>query len=151
MEHYDTIFSCNATEALNIAAGFVQNEFIDSSELVILNTLTEHNSNELPWRFIPGASLIRLPGDRKGFINLDELEEILRKYNLEGIYGKKRIRIVTISGASNVLGTLNDIEAISKIVHKYNARILVDAAQLVAHHKIYMEKWDIDYLVLTGN
>lgn len=151
LEKYDTIFTCNATEALNIAAGLVQNEYADISGLVIVNTLMEHNSNELPWRYIPGASLIRFPVDSEGFVNLGELEQILRKYNLEGIFGKKRIRIVAISGASNVLGTINDMGAISKIVHKYNARLLVDAAQLVAHRKINMEKCGIDYLAFTGH
>jgi selenocysteine lyase/cysteine desulfurase len=115
-EKYETIFTCNTTEAINIAARFVQNEFADDSGLVILNTLLEHNSNELPWRYIPGAFLIRLSVDNEGLVNLEELELILKKYNRDGIFGKKRIRIVAICGASNVLGTFNDLDAISKIV-----------------------------------
>ncbi|MBU3914092.1 aminotransferase class V-fold PLP-dependent enzyme [bacterium] len=151
METYETVFTCNATEALNIAAEMLQTEDDDGSDLVILNTLLEHNSNELPWRYIPGASLIRFPVDDEGFVNPDELENILRQYNQEFVFGKKRIRLIAISGASNVLGSINDIKEISKIAHKYKTRVLVDAAQLVAHRRIDMEKWDIDYLTFAGH
>jgi selenocysteine lyase/cysteine desulfurase len=150
-ENYETIFTCNSTEAINMAARLVQDEYRDGSEFVILNSLLEHNSNELPWRYISGASLIRLSIDKEGFVNPNELEFILKQYNQEGIYGKKRIRIVAISGASNVLGTYNDIQAMSRIAHKYNARILVDGAQLVAHRTVKMDDWGIDYLALSGH
>lgn len=151
IEKYDIIFTCNTTEALNVAAHFIENEFSNDDGLVILNTLLEHNSNELPWRYISKASLIRISVDNEGFVNLDELELILRKYNREGLFGKKRIRIVAISGASNVLGTFNDIYAISNIAHKYGARLLVDAAQVVAHRSINMDEWGIDYLAFSGH
>lgn len=151
LEKYDVIFTGNTTEALNITARFIQNECKENSDFVILNTLLEHNSNELPWRYISGASLIRLSIDDDGFINPDELESILIKYNKECIYGKKRVQIIAISGASNVLGTFNDIEAISKIAHKYNARILVDGAQVIAHRNVNMDKCGIDYFVFSGH
>ena len=150
-ENYEILFTCNATEAINMAARFVQDEYRDDSEFVILNSLLEHNSNELPWRYISGTSLIRLSIDKEGFVDPIELELILKKYNQKGVYGKKRIRIVAISGASNVLGTYNDIQAISRIAHKYNARILVDGAQLVAHRTVKMDDWGIDYLALSGH
>lgn len=151
LEKYDVIFTGNTTEALNITARFIQNECKENPDFVILNTLLEHNSNELPWRYISGASLIRLSVDDDGFINLDELESILIKYNKECIYGGKRIRIVAISGASNVLGTFNDIEAISKIAHKYSARILIDGAQVAAHRNVSIDKCGIDYFVFSGH
>jgi selenocysteine lyase/cysteine desulfurase len=150
-DEYETIFTCNTTEALNIAARFVHNEYGDDSETVIVNSLLEHNSNELPWRYMPGASLIRLSVDDEGFVNLDELENLLIKYNRNRMCGRKRIRVVAISGASNVLGTFNDIQAISAIAHEYGARILVDGAQVVAHHNMSMGEWGIDYLALSGH
>jgi selenocysteine lyase/cysteine desulfurase len=150
-EKYDIIFTCNTTEALNITSRFIQNEFNNDDELIILNTLLEHNSNELPWRYIPGASLVRIPVNKEGFINLYELELILRAYNQECLFGNKRIRMVAVSGCSNVLGTVNDIKAISRITHKYNARILVDAAQLVAHRTVKIDEWGIDYLAFSGH
>ena len=101
----------------------------------MVNTILEHNSNELPWRKLPGVALIRFPVDDEGFLDLNALETLLRAHNQEGRHGRKRIRLVAVSGASNVLGVCNDLAEISRIVHQYGARLLVDAAQLVAHRK----------------
>ena len=151
IEKYDIIFTYNTTEALNVAAHFVRMNSVTITGWSFLIRCLNIISNELPWRYISGASLIRLSVDNEGFVNLDELELILKKYNQEGIFGKKRIRIVAISGSSNVLGTFNDIQAISKIAHKYGARLLVDAAQVVAHRSVNMDEWGIDYLAFSGH
>ena len=63
---YDVIFTSNTTEAINLAAENLRNESEQEFEPVVLNTLLEHNSNELPWRMVPGISLIRLPVDTEG-------------------------------------------------------------------------------------
>ena len=148
---YDVIFTPNTTEAINLVAESLRNEAEAGSEWVVLNTLLEHNSNELPWRTIPGVSLIRLPVDDEGFVDPDELEALLRAYNQEGRHGNQRIKLVAVSGASNVLGTYNDLGEISRIVHRYGARLLVDAAQLVAHRKVEMAGWGIDYLAFSAH
>jgi selenocysteine lyase/cysteine desulfurase len=148
---YDVIFTSNTTEAINLAAeslGFASEPGV---EPVVLNTLLEHNSNELPWRMVPGASLLRLPVDNEGFVDLCELEATLRAYNQERQHGRKRIKLAAVSGASNVLGTFNDLEEISRIVRRYGAALLVDAAQLVAHRKVEMEEWGGDYLAFSGH
>lgn len=77
---------------------------------------------------VPGSSLIRLPMDAEGFVDSSELETLLRAYNERGEHGAKRVRIVAVTGASNVLGVFNDLAKISRIVHRYGARLLVDAA-----------------------
>jgi selenocysteine lyase/cysteine desulfurase len=59
--------------------------------------------------------------------------------------------LVTVSGASNVLGVFNDLAEISRIVHRYGARLLVDAAQLVAHRQVEMKRWEIDYLACSAH
>jgi selenocysteine lyase/cysteine desulfurase len=58
---------------------------------------------------------------------------------------------VAVSGASNVLGVFNDLAGIGRIVHRYGARLLVDAAQLVAHRKVAMESSGIDYLAFSAH
>jgi selenocysteine lyase/cysteine desulfurase len=100
---------------------------------------------------IPGYLLIRLPVSEEGFIDLNELETLLNSYNIQEKYGKKRIRLVAVSGASNVIGVCNNILEISRIVHRYGARLLVDAAQLVAHRRIGMELCSIDYLAFSAH
>ena len=125
---YDVIFTSNTTEAINLTAESLSHESEQRIEPVVLNTLLEHNSNELPWRMLPGFSLIRLPVDAEGFVDLNELETLLCAYNQKGLHGKKRIKLVAVSGASNVLGVFNNLAEISRIVHQYGARLLVDAA-----------------------
>jgi len=148
---YDVIFTSNTTEAINLVAESLGHESEQGIEPVVVNTILEHNSNELPWRTVAGHSLIRLPVDAEGFVDLNELENLLCAYNQKGQSGKKRIKLVAVSGASNVLGVFNNLAEISRIVHLYGARLLVDAAQLVAHRKVEMERWGIDYLAFSAH
>ena len=148
---YDVIFTSNTTEAINLAAECLCRETGKDTEPVVLNTLLEHSSNDLPWRKVSCYPLIRLAIDPDGFIDLGQLDTLLRSYNLEGEHGKKRIILVAVSGASNVLGTVNDLMEISRIVHMYGARLLVDAAQLAAHRRVETEGWGIDYLAFSGH
>jgi selenocysteine lyase/cysteine desulfurase len=148
---YEVIFTSNATEAINLVAESLSRESEEGIEPVLINTLLEHSSNDLPWRLLPGYSLIRLYVDDEGFIDLNELEKILSEYNQKGQFGKKRIKLVAVSGASNVLGVCNSMEEISRIVHSYGATLLVDAAQLIAHRKVDMEACGIDYLAFSAH
>jgi selenocysteine lyase/cysteine desulfurase len=148
---YDMIFTSNTTEAINLAAESLRGESVKGTEIVVLNTLLEHNSNDLPWRLKPHFSLIRLQVDAEGFVDLNELDTVLCAYNQKGLYGNKRIRLVAVSGASNVLGVFNNLAEISQIVHRYGARLLVDAAQLVAHRRVAIEQCGIDYFAFSAH
>ncbi len=148
---YDVIFTSNTTEAINLAAESLGHESGRDSETGVLITLLEHSSNDLPWRKVSRFPLIRLSIDSDGIINLNELDAHLREYNQENRYGEKRIKLVAVSGASNVLGVFNDLTEISRIVHRYGARLLVDGAQMVAHRRVDMEGWGIDYLAFSAH
>jgi selenocysteine lyase/cysteine desulfurase len=100
---------------------------------------------------LSGYSLLRLSVDEDGFMDLLELEKLLADYNRENKFGKKRIKLVAVSGASNVLGVCNGLEQISRIVHSHGARLLVDAAQLIAHRSVDMEACGIDYLAFSAH
>ena len=148
---YEVIFTSNTTEATNLAAESYHREYSKETEPVVLNSLLEHSSNDLPWRMVPNASVIRLSVNHEGFLDLNEMETVLREYNLEEKSGKKRIRLVAVSGVSNVLGVCNNLEEISRIAHQYGAPLLVDAAQLVAHRQVDMEKCGIDFLAFSAH
>ena len=148
---YDVIFTSNTTEAINIAAESLSRTPGEDSAPVVLNTILEHSSNDLPWRMVDGVNLIRLSVDAEGFVDLNELDSILKEYNLEGRHGNKRIGLVALSGASNVLGICNDIAEISRIVHRHGAKLLIDAAQLVAHRKVDMTECGIDFLAFSAH
>lgn len=148
---YDVFFTSNTTESINLVAESFRNGTEQEIKPVVVNTLLEHNSNELPWRTLSGISLIRLPVDSEGFVDLNELEERLCAYNQQEKHRKQRVKLVPISGASNVLGVYNDLAEISRIVHRYGAHLLVDAAQMVAHRKVDMEACGIDYLAFSAH
>jgi len=148
---YDVIFTSNTTEAINVVAENLRLKSNEDTETVVLNTLLEHSSNDLPWRTISQNLVIRLNVNAEGFIDLNELETLLDSYNQKNEFGKKRIALVAVSGASNVLGTCNNICEISSIVHRHGALLLIDAAQLVAHRKVDMEECGIDYLAFSAH
>ncbi|HNT76492.1 MAG TPA: aminotransferase class V-fold PLP-dependent enzyme [Anaerolineae bacterium] len=143
---YDVIFTTNTTEAINLVTDSLRRETRRGPKPLVINTILEHNSNELPWRSLPGATLIRLPVDAEGFVDLNQLETYLR-----AAARKPRLKLVAISGASNVLGVYNDLTEISNIAHRHGARLLVDAAQLVAHRKIDMDACGVDYLAFSAH
>lgn len=155
VDRYDIVFTSNTTEAINLAATVLCREGAleqaSGIEPVLLNTLLEHSSNELPWRFAKGASLVRTPVDDEGFPDLAEMERLLREYNIDRAHGKKRIRAVAVSGASNVLGTCPDLAEISRIAHRHQALVFVDAAQLAGHRAVHMEAAGLDGLAFSGH
>lgn len=148
---YDILFTANTTDAINLVAEGAGHAPGPGRPAVVINTLLEHNSNELPWRTVSGASLLRLPMDGGGFLDLAQLETWLRDYNQDGRHGGARVGLVAVSGASNVLGSINDLAGIARTAHRYGARLLVDGAQLVAHRRIAMAEDGIDYLVFSAH
>jgi selenocysteine lyase/cysteine desulfurase len=148
---YNVIFTSNTTESINLVAESLREDSGSDIEPAVLISLLEHSSNDLPWRKIPGYSVIRFPVDREGFWDFNELEKILDDYNRKELYGKKRIRLVAVSGASNVLGICNDLAETGRIVHQYGASLLVDAAQLVAHREVNMLLSGIDILAFSAH
>lgn len=148
---YDIIFTSNTTEAINLVAENLSREAGEGNETVVLNTFLEHSSNDLPWRATTSNSLIRLTIDDEGFVDLKELENYLYASNQQSEPGKKRIKIVAVSAASNVLGTCNNLDEIGQIVQQNGAHLLVDAAQLIAHRKVRVEACNIDYLAFSAH
>jgi len=145
---YDIIFTSNTTESISLVAESLSKEHPGGT--FVANTILEHNSNELPWRSFNGLALLKVNTDKRGIIDISGLERMLSEHNT-GNAGKKRIALVTVSGASNVLGTCNDLEAVSQVTHRYGARLMVDAAQLIAHRSIDVNKLTIDYLAFSGH
>ncbi|QBD78546.1 aminotransferase class V-fold PLP-dependent enzyme [Ktedonosporobacter rubrisoli] len=135
------IFIRNATEALNLLAHRI---VLEPDELII-STRLEHHSNLLPWYRRP-HKLVELTPD--GRINLEDLERLLKEH-----HGK--VRLVTVSGASNVTGLRPDINHIARLAHEHGAMIAVDAAQLAPHRAVSMKPLSdpehIDILSFSGH
>ncbi len=136
------IFTKNSTEAINKLA----NRLNLSKNDIILTTLMEHHSNELPWRRV--GQVVHVGLDNDGQISR---QDFLSKLKLYG----DRVKIVAITGASNVSGYINDIDFFAREAHQVGAKILVDAAQLVPHRPVQMKSNDpvhkIDFLVFSAH
>lgn len=139
---YTAVFGKTTTECMNLLA----NALIKSNDDKIITTRMEHHANDLPWRY--SATVEYIDVDKMGRISLDNIEDLLKRNN-------GRIKYVTITGASNVTGYINPIHEIAKICHKYNAKIIVDGAQLVAHKEVNMKgqkpEEEIDFLVFSSH
>lgn len=150
-EEYDIFFTSNTTEAINLLSRQPGIGSPQGEDQLVLGSVMEHSSNDLPWRKGTGNGLLRLNVNQEGFINIEELRGILEEHNSPGKQGTKRIGLVVLSAASNVIGTVNDIAAVSSVAHEYNAQLLVDGAQLVAHRKVNISSAGIDYFVFSGH
>ncbi len=145
---YDVLFASNTTEAINLLARSFENA---GEAGKIMNSSMEHTSNDLPWRLLNNHELIRLSADNDGFFSTEEIEQKLLTYTSNGQPASASIKLVAITGASNVMGVCNNIKEISRIVHKHGALLMVDAAQLIAHRSIDMVDWGIDFMVFSGH
>ncbi|UCF97327.1 MAG: aminotransferase class V-fold PLP-dependent enzyme [Spirochaetaceae bacterium] len=153
LDEYEILFVSNSTEGINIIAESLRQRGRSRENIqpTVLTTGLEHNSNDLSWQYVPGISVLRLSVDDEGFIRQQQLEEMLFAYNQESRFGNRRIRLVAVSGCSNVVGAMNNLRNMSAIVHRYGAVLLVDAAQLAAHRQIAMIDAGIDILVCSGH
>jgi selenocysteine lyase/cysteine desulfurase len=146
LSDYEVLFTSNTTEAINLVAESLGSRTA-APPPVVLTTLLEHNSNELPWRTTAGATVRRLGIDREGFVDLEALEQELTDSATRG----HPIELVAVSGASNVLGTCNDIATIARVVHAHGALLLVDGAQLVAHRPVDLGASGADFFAFSGH
>ncbi|WP_197994416.1 aminotransferase class V-fold PLP-dependent enzyme [Gimesia maris] len=117
---------------------------------IVLTSASEHTSNDLPWRKYARVVHINMTDD--GRLDLNDLEALLRKFDrLEG----HRVRLVALTGASSVTGYLPPIKEAARLVHKHNAEVFVDCAQLVAHRPIKIRQddpdEDWDYIAFSGH
>lgn len=139
---YTTIFVNNTTDGLNR----LSNILITDKEDVVITSRMEHHSNDLPWR--DKCNLKYIDVDSIGRLDIMSLNSLLEE-------NKSKVKYVTLTAASNVTGYINDIKSIAKIVHKYNAKLIVDGAQIVAHKEIDMNPLDkreaIDFLVFSAH
>ncbi|MEO7021262.1 MAG: aminotransferase class V-fold PLP-dependent enzyme [Ktedonobacteraceae bacterium] len=121
---HEVIFVRNTTEALNLLANRV---FLEPGELILTSRL-EHHSNLLPWYQRP-YEVIELTPD--GRIDLEDLERRL-------VAHAGKVRLVSVSAASNVTGVLTDVHAVARLAHAHGALMSADIAQLAPHRPFVM-------------
>ena len=136
------IFGKNTTEAINK----LSYRLALTPEDIVLVSQLEHHSNDLPWR--ARAQVEHIGVDAQGRLNEAHFDQLLAKH-------ARRVKLVAISGGSNVTGDIADIRRLAVKAHAAGAQIMVDCAQLAPHRAVNMGALDdpahLDYVTLSAH
>lgn len=139
----EIIFTAGTTMSLNMVAfGWGSKHLKEGDEILL--TPMEHHANLVPWQQVAertGAILKYLPLTESGTLDLSELENFVGS----------RTKILSVTGMSNVLGTINPIAELSKAVHDVGGIVVVDAAQSVPHQVVDVVADQVDFLAFSGH
>jgi cysteine desulfurase/selenocysteine lyase len=137
----ETIFTRNATEAINLVAYSWGSENLREGDLVVLTEM-EHHSNIVPWQLAcrrAGATIAYVGLTEDGRLDLDALDDVLAR-------GPK---LVGVAHASNVVGTVNPVADVVARAHAAGAVVVVDGAQAVPHLPVDVAALDADFYAWT--
>src|SRR5438309_8078772 len=132
------------TEAINLVAQSWGRHNLGPGDGIIL-TQMEHHSNIVPWQLLCREKHSHLK--YVGITDDGHLDGSDFQMQLENDGAK----LVTVSHASNVLGTINPVREMIRDAHKHNSRVLVDAAQSVPHMPVDVQDLDCDFLAFSGH
>ena len=138
----EIIFTGGTTESINLLA-YTLGSRLDKNDEILISQM-EHHANIVPWQQLAnrsGARLRYLPLTDTGELDLSQPEK----------YFTKKTKIISITHMSNVLGTINPIEKISKIANTIGALFIVDGAQSVSHVPVDVKELGCDFLAFSGH
>ena len=134
------VFTKNTTEAINHAAQL----WSKISGKVLVSDI-EHSSNLLPW--LAGNDVIQYRTNPDGTLNIENVEKMFKAH--------EDIKLLAITGSSNVTGYKPPIHDLAELAHKYDAMILVDACQLIQHQNVDVLPSDdtrhLDFVAFSGH
>jgi cysteine desulfurase/selenocysteine lyase len=139
----ETIFTANATAAINLVAYTWGRQNVGAGDLVVL-TQMEHHSNIVPWQLLcqeREAELAYVPVLDDGQLDSDALDQLLARAP----------KLVAVAHVSNVLGTINPIEEIVRRAHDAGAVVVVDGSQAVPQIPVDLRALNADFYAWTGH
>ena len=139
----EIILTSGTTESINLVAQSFGRSTLKAGDEIILSQL-EHHSNIVPWQILceqTGAVIKVVPINDAGELELEQYERLLGP----------RTRLVAINHISNALGTINPVRKIIELAHSYQAKVLIDGAQAVAHCVVDVQALDCDFYCFSGH
>jgi cysteine desulfurase/selenocysteine lyase len=139
----ETIFTSNATGAINLVAYTWGRQNVHRGDLVVLTEM-EHHSNIVPWQILcqdREAELAYVPVLDDGQLDLEALDGLLQR----------EPKLVAVVHVSNVLGTINPVETIVRRAHAAGAAVLIDGAQGVPQLPVDLRAIGADFYAWTGH
>ncbi len=141
----EIVFTRNATEAINLVTISLSRGGMFADRNGIVLTELEHHSNIVPWQQLKERKNVEIDwaeiGD-DGALAMDSLKRLL---------AAGAVKVVSVTGLSNVLGTRPPLDEIVDAAHEAGALVLVDAAQLAAHATVDVRAINCDFLVVSGH
>ena len=143
------VFTKGATESLNLVAYAMGNaqpgtRFALTSKDKIVVTEMEHHANLIPWQQLAartGAQLSWFEVTPDGRLDLSKINSVITEDT----------KVVALTHQSNVLGTINPLQAIVARAHEVGAVVVLDACQSAPHMPIDVTELDVDFLVFSGH
>ncbi len=139
----EVVFTRGTTTAINTVAFGWGLEHLQEGD-VILTTEMEHHANLVPWQMVAkrtGATLDHVAIDDEGRLDMASFEDKIGP----------EVKIVAVTGMSNVLGTMPDVKTIARRSHEFGARVVVDAAQLVPHAGVDVQDLGADFVAFSAH
>jgi cysteine desulfurase/selenocysteine lyase len=143
-DRQEIVFVRGTTEAINLVAYAWGRQNIKEGDIIV-TTEYEHHSNIVPWQLLTQekrAKLEYIAIDNNGELILDQLDQYLTT-------GK--VKLVTVSQMSNVLGTITDVATVIAKCKKAGVRVLIDGAQSVPHMKVDLDSLGCDFFAFSGH
>ena len=137
------VFTRGTTEAINLVAQSWGRSSLKPGDEIVLSEL-EHHSNLIPWQMLAhdrGVRLIFVPLTEDARIEYDAVEAAFTD----------RTRLVAVTGMSNVTGTIPPLARIVRLARDRGARVLLDAAQSLPHHRLDLGQLDVDFMAFSGH
>lgn len=139
----EIIFTTGTTAGINLVAATYGQAQIHAGDEIIISHM-EHHANIVPWQLLcqaKGATLKVIPVSETGELRLDEFEKLLTP----------KTKIVAITYASSILGTINPIRKITQMAHAHGAVVVVDGAQALPHLPMDVQDLDCDFLAFSAH
>jgi cysteine desulfurase/selenocysteine lyase len=138
----DTVFTRNATEALNVVAAGWGRRHVGKGDRILV-TRMEHHSNFVPWWMLArevGAELVEVPIDAEGVLDLEALDRLL-----------PGAKVLAVAHVSNVVGTINPVADIVRRARAQDVVTVVDGSQAVPQIPVDLGAIDADFYAWTGH
>jgi len=139
----EVIFTAGTTSAINAVAFSFGEKFVHKDDEIIISAM-EHHANIVPWQMLcerKSAKLKVIPFSNQGVLDLDTYRSMFNE----------RTRIVAVTNASNVLGTVNPVREIIAEAHRHDVPVLIDGAQIIQHGIVDVSDMDCDFFVFSGH
>jgi cysteine desulfurase/selenocysteine lyase len=151
----EIIFTNNTNHAINIISYGWARKFLQSGDIIVLSEM-EHHANIVPWLRLKeekGIKLIFLPLTKDYRLDYTSLRGADTKATKQSPIDPSKIKLLSLTHASNVLGTINPLDEIIPHFKKLNpqTKILIDAAQSIPHLPINVQKLNIDFLAFSSH